>query len=130
MEQHGAAYDALTPVHLADRLEPLRRYVATWLDATKTPRQLDELDLSATKPYPDRDGYVWFRHRDQGYDIAIRFDQYHRFRGFKEREMRIVCRHPDGQPYVVHADHRGHVIGATPAKVAPEILERLPMAKQ
>jgi hypothetical protein len=42
--------------------------------------------------------------------------------------LRLVCRHPDGNVYVVHVDHRFQVIGAVLAKVAPEARDRIPLA--
>jgi hypothetical protein len=129
MQEPALPDEVLSPVHLGDQLAPIRQYVATCLDRAKTPLELDELVLDATKPYPDGDGYVWLTHKGQGYPIAIHFDHYRRFRSFNNvRMLRVVCRHPDGNVYVVHVDHRFQVMGAVLAKVAPDVRQGIPLA--
>jgi hypothetical protein len=129
MQEPALHDEVLSPVHRGDQLAPISQYVATSLDKTKTPLELDELVLDPTRPYPDGDGYVWFTHKRQGYPIAIHFDHYRRFRSHNNvRMLRVVCRHPDGNVYVVHVDHRFQVMGAVLAKVAPDVRDRIPLA--
>ena len=128
MEHPPGPEAVVTATHLPDTLAPLRQYVATPLDTTKTPRDLDELELDQQQPYPDGEHYVWFTHKQEGYRVGVPFEHYRRFRGFKFRVLRLVCRHPDGQAYVVHVDHQGQVIGAAVAQVDPAVRQRLPLA--
>ena len=129
MEAPALHDELVSPVHLEAKLGPLRAYVAARLDPSKTAIELDELALDGAKPYPDGDHYVWFTHRQAGYPIAIHVQHYRRFADYNQvRLLRLVCRHPDGGVYVVHADPRGRVIGAVLAKVEPAVAARIPQA--